>query len=177
MTSRSGRADSDSSVDPFEFREAMSRLAAGVSIVACRDGDGEPRGMTATAVCSVSLRPPLVLASLSHATATHDSLSETGAFSLNFLGRGEENLARRFAGPATGKFDGVAWQPGAATGCPTFPNALAVCECLLDNVVRAGDHTLFIGRVISVRVNRAVANDPLIYFRGAYDALSGPDVE
>ncbi|MFW6085286.1 MAG: flavin reductase family protein [Gemmatimonadota bacterium] len=155
-----------------EFRAAMSRLAAGVSIVTSTGSDGGPRGLTATAICSVSLMPPLVLASLHDGSATGEAVTATGAFVLNFLGRGEEELARRFADATAEKFAEVDWEPGA-TGCPTIPEALAVCECTLEKAVPAGDHTLFVGRVVRVSVNRAVPNDPLIYFAGAYGALSG----
>ena len=160
-----------SSVGTLEFRVAMSRLAAGVSIVMTRDAEGRPCGLTATAVCSVSLRPPLVLASISNLSTTHAAVAETGAFTLNFLGRGEEELARRFAGPADGKFEGLGLETGT-TGCPVLPSALAVCECVLDQAVAAGDHTLFVGRVVAVSVNTEAANDPLIHFGGAYGALS-----
>lgn len=168
-----GRPDPFSdSVTAEEFREAMSRLAAGVSIVTSIGPGAEPRGLTATAVCSVSLTPPLVLASLSNGSATGEAVAATGAFVLNFLGRGEEDLARQFADATAEKFAGLDWKPGA-TGCPTIPEALAVCECVLEQAVPAGDHTLFVGRVVEVVVNQAVPNDPLIYFSGAYGALSG----
>lgn len=150
----------------------MSRLAAGVSIVTSTGPEGEPRGLTATAICSVSLAPPLVLASLGNESATGEAVAATGAFVLNFLGRGEEELARRFADAAAEKFAEVQWETGS-TGCPILPEALAICECILENAVRAGDHTLFVGRVVRVVVNQAVPNDPLIYFSGAYGALSG----
>ena len=163
---------SPESVTSDEFRDAMSRLAAGVSIVTSTGPDDEPRGLTATAICSVSLTPPLVLASLGNESATGEAVTTSGAFVLNFLGRGEEELARRFADADAEKFDGVEWERGA-TGCPTIPEALAVCECVLEQAVRAGDHTLFVGRVVRAVVNRAVPNDPLIYFSGAYGALSG----
>lgn len=158
-------------VGPDDFRAAMSRLAAGVSIVTAMDAEGVPRGLTATAVCSVSLRPPLALASLSTGSTTHAAVESAGAFALNLLGRGEEELARRFARSADEKFAGVAWEAGV-TGCPTITEALAVCECALERAVPAGDHTLFLGRVVRVVVNHAVPNDPLIYFSGEYGALS-----
>lgn len=158
-------------VGPGQFRAAMSRLAAGVSIVTSVDAEGHPRGLTATAVCSVSLRPPLVLASLSTGSSTHAAVEAAGAFALNLLGRGEEELAHRFAGRSDEKFEGVHWEVGT-TGCPTIPDALAVCECTLERMVAAGDHTLFLGRVVRVVINGGVPNDPLIYFAGEYGALS-----
>lgn len=164
-------SSSPDSVSSAVFREAMSHLAAGVSVVSALDVEGGPRGMTATAVCSVSLAPPLVLASLATGTSTHDAVMATRAFAINFLGRGDEDLARRFASRSMDKFSGVEWIPGV-TGCPTIPHALGVCECELDRAVAAGDHTLFVGRVLSAVASGDEPVDPLIYFRGAYTALS-----
>lgn len=166
-----GRGGEAAEVDLVDFRVAMSRLAAGVSIVTALDLEDRPCGMTATAVCSVSLAPPLVLASLSNGSATLVAVTASGRFALNFLGRGEESLARRFAGPASEKFSGLAWERGS-TGSPVVPEALAVCECELEQAVLAGDHTVCIGRVVRVAVNDGVPNDPLIHFCGAYSALS-----
>lgn len=160
-------------MDTDRFRATMSRLAAGVSIVASTDGEGNPHGLTATAVCSVSLDPPLVLACLSKGSATESVVGDTGRFALNFLGRGDEALARRFAEPRPDKFEGVQWTAGA-TGAPLLGGALATCECRTERVVEAGDHTVFIGRVEQVAVDASAANEPLIYFAGSYAALSPP---
>ena len=160
------------SVKLEQFRAAMSRLAAGVSIVTSSDASGEPHGMTATAVCSVSLDPPLVLASLSVRSTTRAVARDSGRFALNFLGRGDEAVARRFARSGGDKFEELDWFEGA-TGCPILSGALASCECTTEQIIEAGDHTVFIGRVDAVSIDVDAANDPLIYFAGAYGALSG----
>ena len=160
------------SVDPILFREAMSRLAAGVSVVTSADPDGTPFGLTATAVCSVSLEPPIVLACLSSSSATHAAVMAGERFAINFLGQADADLAQRFSSTATDKFVGVPWQAGLA-GCPVFPGALAVCECILDRAVEVGDHTVFFGRVVSIELADDSQDDPLIYFKGLFDSLSG----
>jgi 3-hydroxy-9,10-secoandrosta-1,3,5(10)-triene-9,17-dione monooxygenase reductase component len=159
-------------VDPARLREAMRRLAAGVSVVTSADPDGMPFGLTATAVCSVSIEPPVILACLASSSATHDAVTARGRFAINFLGQRDAKLARRFSSSATDKFVGVSWRAGAA-GCPVFPGVLAVCECLVERAVRAGDHTVFFGQVVNIEIPDTMPNDPLIYFRGEYGALSG----
>ncbi len=149
----------------------MRRLAAGVSVVTTADPDGTPFGLTATAVCSVSIEPPVILACLASSSATHEAVMAGERFAINFLGQQDAELARRFSGAATDKFVGVPWRAGA-TGCPVFPSALAVCECIMERVVRAGDHTVFFGQVVNIEIADGMPNDPLIYFRGAYGALS-----
>ncbi len=155
------------SVDPSLFREAMSRLASGVSIVTSADTEGAPFGLTATAVCSVSLEPPIVLASLASTSATHDAVVAGARFALNFLSRTNADLAGRFSSSATDKFVGLEWTPGV-TGCPVLPDALAVCECVLERTVPAGDHSVFFGRVVGVGIEEG-QGEPLIHFRGSYE--------
>jgi len=48
-------------VDANGFRKVMDLRAAGVIVVTTRDRHREPRGLTVTAVCSVSLTPPQIL--------------------------------------------------------------------------------------------------------------------
>jgi flavin reductase ActVB len=157
-------------VDPTQFREAMSRLAAGVSIVTSAAADGTPYGLTATAVCSVSLEPPIVLASLASSSATHEAITAGRRFALNFLGREDADLARRFSSSAMNKFVGVSWRAGSA-GCPVLPGALAVCECLVERAIPVGDHTVFFGRVVHMEIAGDIDDDPLIYFKGLYQSL------
>ena len=158
-------------VEPTLFREAMSRLAAGVSVVTTADPDDTPFGLTATAVCSVSLEPPIVLACLASSSATHGAIMAGKRFALNFLGQADADLAERFSSSATDKFIGVSWRAGSA-GCPVLPRALAVCECLLERAVPVGDHTVFFGRVVNMEIAGGDSDDPLIYFKGLYQSLS-----
>lgn len=165
-------------VEPAAFREALSHLAGGVVIVTTRGEDGAPRGMTATAVCSVSLAPPLVMACMSHDSSTYHAVEESGVFALNVLAATAERLARRFASSDEDKFEGLGYAVGE-TGAPLLGDALAHCDCIVERSVPAGDHTIFIGRVIGVaRHERPEA--PLLYHRGMYGSvtpLSVPDGE
>lgn len=154
-------------VDAARFRDAMGRLAAGVSVVTSIDAEGDPYGLTATAVCSVSLDPPMVLVCIATSSTTHDVVEASERFAINFLGREQADLARRFSTSDADKFGGVAWR-GGSTGCPVIPGALAACECELDRSVAAGDHTVFLGRVVTVRLEDGPPGEPLVYYRGQY---------
>lgn len=157
-------------VEPGAFREALSHLAGGVVIVTTRGEDGGPRGMTATAVCSVSLSPPLVMACMSHDSSTYHAVEASGVFALNVLAATAEELARRFASSDGDKFAGLGFATGE-TGAPLLADALAHCDCVVERSVPAGDHTIFIGRVIGVaRHERPGA--PLLYFRGTYGSVT-----
>ena len=159
------------SISAAAFKRAMAELAGGVVIVTTRDEEGSPRGMTATAVCSVSVRPPLVMVCMAQASATHGGVEDSGVFALNVLAHDARELAARFGSRAEDKFADVEYSTGE-TGAPLLTAALARCDCRVERSTAAGDHTIFVGRVLAAD-SRDDDADPLLYFRGRYRSL-GP---
>lgn len=152
------------------FKRALANLAGGVVLVTTLDDQEEASGMTATAVCSISVDPPLVMVCMNHATATHRAVHASGIFAINFLAVGAESLARRFASNRPDKFQGLETTV-AQTGAPIIDMALAHCDCTVEQAVTAGDHTIFIGRVLEAHAKPR--NDlPLLYFRGDYGSVT-----
>lgn len=75
-------------VDATGFRKVMGLRAAGVTVVTTRDRHEEPRGLTATAVCSVSLAPPLILVCIDRSAECYEAFQEAEAcFLLYSRGR------------------------------------------------------------------------------------------
>jgi len=159
-------AEYRSSVSGTEFRQALSRLAAGTSILTTCDQEGQILGMTATAVTSVSLDPPLVLVCVDNRTRTAAALMAGAPFVVQFLSDHQESLARRFASPIPDKFAGVAYHV-TASGCPVLEDVLASVECVSHQLVPGGDHTIVIGRVVDAQVADKDLS-PLIYFRSQF---------
>jgi len=158
-------------VDQAGFRRALAQLAGGVVVVTSADRGSEPAGVTATAVCSVSLEPPLVLVCLSAGSRTRERIATSGRYAINVLGSGHRSHAERFAAAGDGKFDGLSWEPGKS-GCPILPGSIAVCECEVEQSIEAGDHTVFIGRVIEVTATEGQHDQPLLWYRGRYAHMS-----
>jgi flavin reductase (DIM6/NTAB) family NADH-FMN oxidoreductase RutF len=161
------------SLEPETFREVMGHLAGGVTVVTALGGDGQPRGFTATAVCSVSLDPPLVLVCVGRDASTPGAIREAGRYALNFLSSEDMASANRFAGSKGGKFEGVEWADGPG-GSPLLPGVLAWVECDVERDVEAGDHTIFIGRVTAAAIQSAQGS-PLVHFGGRYHTVTGLD--
>jgi flavin reductase (DIM6/NTAB) family NADH-FMN oxidoreductase RutF len=156
-------------MEPAEFRRVLGHLATGVTVVTARAPAGPLRGLTATAVASLSLDPPLVLACVDHASDTHDAIRESEAFAISVLAEDGERLSRRFAdAPVDEKFEGVAYRT-EETGAPVLDAALAWVDCRLRHDYDGGDHTIFVGEVVA---GDAVEGAPLLYFRGGYGRLS-----
>ena len=153
-------------VGPERFRSVMGHFATGVTVVTAQTVDG-PVGMTANAVCSLSLEPLLLLVAFDNEARTLGAVQATGRFGVNILAAGQEELARLFASKLDEreKFAGV---PHAMhDGIPVIDGALAWIGCRLERLIPAGDHTIGIG---AVEAAEAGSGDPLLWFRGVYRA-------
>ena len=155
-------------VDPADFRRALGQFAAGVTVVTTRDGKGRPLGLTVTAFSSVSLEPPLVLICVDHRSETHAGFRQDGRFGVSILAEEQEALSRRFAGGGPAKFEGLELEKGAS-GVPLIPGALAHLECRVMATHAAGDHTIYVGEVLSAQ---ARPGRPLLYHDRDYRRLA-----
>lgn len=153
---------------PDELRQALGRFVTGVTIVTCRDENGAPVGLTANSFNALSLDPPLVLWSLRQASSTITAFTGASHFAVNVLAADQVDLSRRFARPASAKFDEGEWTSGQG-GAPLLAGCVAVFECRRRSHHAAGDHVLFIGEV--ERIGGSAAT-PLVYHAGHYRTLS-----
>ena len=151
-------------VGPERFRSVMGNLATGVTVVTVNTADG-PVGMTANAVCSLSLEPLLLLVCFDNMARTLPAVRETGRFGVNVLAGGQEDLARLFASkrPEREKFADVAHT--VHDGIPVIEGVLAWVGCRLERLIPGGDHTIGIGAVVAAEAGRG---EPLLWFRGSY---------
>jgi flavin reductase (DIM6/NTAB) family NADH-FMN oxidoreductase RutF len=154
-------------IDSIELRRVMGHFATGVTVVTTITSSGEPSGLTANAVASVALNPPLVLVCVDKTAETHPHLSESKTFTINILSEQQENLSRRFAGKGPDKFAGVGYRPGA-NQVPILDGVLAYMECTVVNAYEGGDHTIYLGEVQEASTYEG---RPLLFFRGGYRQL------
>jgi flavin reductase (DIM6/NTAB) family NADH-FMN oxidoreductase RutF len=154
-------------LDPATFRAVLGRLASGVSVITLAGNDGRDHGITVTALCSLSIDPPLLLACVDRTATVYPHLSAASHFAVNLLSSDQETLSRRFAETREDRFDGVAFERGAS-GIALLDHALAHIECSMWAHHDGGDHTVFVGRV-----THAAARDgqPLVYYLGRYREL------
>jgi flavin reductase (DIM6/NTAB) family NADH-FMN oxidoreductase RutF len=149
--------------DQDAFREAVGHFTTGVAVITTCHA-GRRYGVTASAVTSLSMEPPMVLVCLNRRLATRDALLQTRHFAVNILAEDQTALAMQFATRAPDKFAGVPVVDGAH-GVPLLQDALAHLQCTAVDPVDAATHTVFLARVRDVRVR---AGDPLAYFRGRF---------
>ncbi len=156
------------------LEDALSSWAGAVTLVLIADGRDDI-GVTVSALCPVSLDPPLVLVSLLATSYPAEVLGRAeepaAGFAVVLLAAGQRVLAGRFA--AEGRpgarlmLDDVPHRRGEASGALIVDGGLAAVECSVEQVTPAGDHLLVIGRVADVPYV-AEAGRPLIRFRGRY---------
>ncbi|MCC6524139.1 MAG: flavin reductase family protein [Polyangiaceae bacterium] len=152
-------------VTPTEFKAAMGRFAAGVTVVTTMDATGKAWGLTVTAFSSVSLEPPLCLACIDRRAASLEVFRASRKLGVNMLAADQQELSARFASKLEDKFAGVAWAPGPVTGSPLLEGVVASLECRIVDFLGGGDHDILIASVETVTTRDAL---PLVYFQGRY---------
>lgn len=156
--------------DPDAFRRAMASFATGVVVVSCRH-DGVDHAMTANAVASVSLRPPLVLVSVDRATRFWEAVHHEPRWGVSILAESAVAHAVWLSTPGrplTGQLDDVPHHRGEH-GMALLDDALAWLECRTYHRVPAGDHELLIGEV--ERASTGTGQRPLEYFRRHFHGI------
>jgi flavin reductase (DIM6/NTAB) family NADH-FMN oxidoreductase RutF len=156
-------------VDQLEFRRVMGHFATGVTIVTSHDGAGKLGGLTANAVASVSLEPPMVLVCVDKKSDSYPLFGASQTFAVNILAQEQETLSRRFAKSGGDKFSGIGYRIGT-TGSPLLSDTIAFLDCRIRHAFDAGDHTIYVGEAVDIAVESE--SDPLLYFRGGYRNLS-----
>lgn len=157
-------------VDSASFRAAMARFPGAVTIVTTGRGEGR-RGITATAVCSVTTEPPSLLVCLNRKTGTCAAVADTGCFNVNLMPHDNASLALTFAG-ATGvtgaeKFETGDWQVDAR-GLPILSSAITAFSCEVSEWMVAGSHLIFVGKVVAMA---RAEGAPLIYEQSRFHRL------
>ena len=138
-----------------------------MTILTVSGPDGQPLGMTASSLASVSLQPPLISVCIDHQAEMHDTISRRRDFVVNVLASAQEALSRRFADQHDDRFDGVGYHSESRRADPAGRGA-RLHRVRAVRTYPGGDHTIVIGRVIGGGTGEG---RPLLYYRGGYAAL------
>lgn len=159
-------------IDTATFRAAMRRLPAQVAVISAQAGDLRI-AMTATAVTSLSAEPPQLLVCVHHMARPAAVIAAAGAFGVNLLAAGQQDVATQGALPGLEPEERFArghWQPGPAHAAPLLEGATVALDCRLVESIRSGTHLIFIGLIGAARF--APAAQPLLYHDGRYCELA-----
>lgn len=161
------------SIDSRTYREVLSRFATGVTVVSSIEEtpDGpQPWGTTVNSFTAISLDPPLVLVAIGRERSIHPILEQTRRFAVSILGEDSQALSDCFSGAPSSHprsaFCGATYSIDQA-GLPILDAAIAFVSCEVERVIEAGDHTVYLGRVVETGFSDEVGW-PLLYFRHRY---------
>ena len=152
------------------FKEVMSRLSTGVTVVTGTDPLGVPVGFTANAVASVSLEPHLILVCADRKSESLSVLLRTGSFAVSILRAEDAKIARRFSEEIRDQRFQELELVDMRVGPPTLKNALAWIDCRIWKKVEAGDHVVLIGEVVDCGVGPA--SHPLVFFEKKFGTVA-----
>jgi flavin reductase (DIM6/NTAB) family NADH-FMN oxidoreductase RutF len=151
-----------------EYREAMRRVASTVNIITiCVDG--QPMGITATAMSSLAMDPPSLLVCINQTASLHGSMTGVSHFGVNVLHRDQENLARLFADKSMRELRFSSGWHFDQAGPPRLPDAQASILCRRTGHHQFGTHSIFIGVVEDVVIRSDV--QPLVYLNGNFGTV------
>jgi flavin reductase (DIM6/NTAB) family NADH-FMN oxidoreductase RutF len=156
---------------PFDSklqRKIMGRFATGVTVVTTA-GAGGMGGLTANAVASLSLDPPLVLVAVDKRAGSYPEIRANGCYAVNILAADQEEISRRFATPGPKDYSGLAWKT-VVTGAPVFEGTLGYVDCRLADVLPGGDHDIFVGEIVAGDAGED--GHPLLFFSGKYRRIT-----
>lgn len=151
------------------FREVFGRFATGVAVITSAGARGAG-GMTANALCSLSLDPLMTLVCFENQARTLPIVRESGRFGVSVLSSAQEDLAAVFASKMP-EPEKLALAPHRMeAGVPIVEGALAWAACEVRELISGGDHTIAIGEVRSMGLG---AGQPLLWYEGRYRSWSG----
>jgi flavin reductase (DIM6/NTAB) family NADH-FMN oxidoreductase RutF len=155
-------------LDITAYRSAISHFPTGVTVVTSAGRNG-PSGLTANAVCSLSLDPMLMIVCIDTGSRTLEAIRRSRRLAVNVLARDQQSLAATFASkaPERDKFSGL--RHSEVDGVPVLDGVVAWLTGGVRELVPGGDHVIGVADVESVGVP---GGDPLVYFRGAFHTLS-----
>lgn len=154
--------------DAKELRRVMGQFATGVTVITTRDDAGKLYGLTANAVTSLSLVPPLVVICVDRKAESFVHFYASKRFVVNILSEQQQEISARFAKSGGEKFEGVAYKTGPH-GTAILDGALAHLDCRIVASHEGGDHVLHVGEVEHAEVTGGA---PLLFFQGQYRRLA-----
>jgi flavin reductase (DIM6/NTAB) family NADH-FMN oxidoreductase RutF len=128
------------------WQDVLDRFPYGIYLITVA-ADGLYNGMIASWVAQCSHTPPLVTLAIRKNRLSHSQIMQAGKFTINVIGKDSTALVKRFKIPDwKHKFDGFDYVL-SPQGNPVLKDAAAYLDCVVEQAIDTGDHTLFIGRI------------------------------
>ena len=159
-----------------DLRHAMRHLVGGVSVITAGIG-ADRTGLTATSATALSMEPPTTLICVNRTASAWPVIRQHGHFAVNVLSAEQQPVAERFAGrggvKGAARYDGALWRelPSGASG---LEGALAVVDCIVEEIIERHSHAIILGSVVSVTYGTEPSGHALVYGHGRFAPLRLP---
>ncbi len=143
-------------LDEQAKKTMLRKIPHGLYICGVKDG-AEMNGFTASWVMQSSFVPPLIVTCVRTDSGSNQMIRNSRVFALSFLESDQKEVAAQFFKPKSrvgDKLEDVEFYEGEATGCPIITDSLGYVECKVVEICDQGDHTIFVGEVISSGIHR-----------------------
>jgi len=160
------------------LRTALRGTPVNVSILTTRDRGGINHGLAVTTAVPFSTHRPAMIVAVKHSASAYPAIRDSSYFCLNQIAAEEIDLLDRFSRSdlraqrfATGR-----WSVGPH-GLPYLDSATACFFCDVQGAHAHEDQTVFIGRIIGVKLGSDDddCRDPLIWINGQAARLAGKE--
>lgn len=149
-------------MDDAAKKTALRMIPYGIYVMTAKGADGTLYAATVNWVTQTAFAPPTIVVGVKAESGAYHGLKESGAFTLNMLGKGQQGAAFAFFKPADvadGKISGEPFRAGA-NGAPILESAVAAVECKVVQVVEHGDHHVVVAEVTEAHVHKQPEGRP-----------------
>jgi flavin reductase (DIM6/NTAB) family NADH-FMN oxidoreductase RutF len=159
-----------------ELARAFAALTTGIYVLTVADGTHH-HGMSSSWATQVSGEPPLFTAAVDNNHFSRAALTRTGTLGFNIVGSHAKALEDYFYSSRARRPDNltdIEYELSPVLKVPWLNQAMVSIEAKVVKSVAAGDHTIFVGQPVGVRVR---SNErPLTSLDLDYVYLGGRDV-
>lgn len=156
---------SDKNVKDVNLKLACRLLhPRNTALLTCVDKGGKANIITLAWLMPVSINPPLIAVSIAPKRYSHKLIEESGEFVINIptIELIEETFyCGSISGRKADKFKetGLTPIPAKKVKSPAIKECIAHLECIVQQKIPAGDHTIFIGEVVAAYANKEVFDE------------------
>ncbi len=141
-------------MDPQAKKVALRAISYGLYVLTAADGT-ELGAAGVNWLTQASFEPPLVVVGVKADNDTHAIIERTQAFAVNVLGEEQLDIGKAFFRTTKVEGDtlnGYRFEKGPETGSPLLVDLPYWFEGRVTDTVKRGDHTVYVGEVVSAGV-------------------------
>jgi flavin reductase (DIM6/NTAB) family NADH-FMN oxidoreductase RutF len=139
-------------MDQDAKKRLLRKLTYGLYVLTAKDGD-DLGAATVSWLSQSSFEPPMVMVAIRGDSHIHRIVDKSRAFAVNLVAKDQKQIASAFFRTTTveeGGMSGHAIKAGPETGSPILTEAPGWFEAKVTDMLKRGDHTVFVAEVVSV---------------------------